>query len=146
MARKVALRETPSAHLNFILGLDYLGSFFIFLLAHQKAHVDFCVVCSCCSADEGLCYVRLCGREAVYVRACGASRIPGPSNGAGLRCDRGGDAARASTVKANPAIRAVKNKSHSPGWLVPSLTVIYISYASFYTDDCLLTLLCIRYG
>lgn len=71
MARKVALRKTPSARLNFILSFDYLGSFFFFLLAHQKARVDFCVVCACRSvqADERLGYVRLCGPEAVYVRA-----------------------------------------------------------------------------
>lgn len=70
MARKVALRKTPSARLNFTLSFDYLGCFFILLLAHQKAHADFCVVCACRSAqaDERLGYVRLCGREAVYAR------------------------------------------------------------------------------
>lgn len=30
MARKAALRETPSARSNFILSLDYLGSFLFF--------------------------------------------------------------------------------------------------------------------
>lgn len=30
MARKVALRKTPSARLNFILNFDYLGFFFSF--------------------------------------------------------------------------------------------------------------------
>lgn len=80
MARKVALRKTPSACLNFILSFDYLGFFFSFYSSSGTSKGTCRRLChlrlSRCRQMKGW-LTKGCVATRLFVRACLRGRAPG---------------------------------------------------------------------